>query len=57
MSFTRVKAMLMQELYITAHAIEVLMDIFVFPLMSIVVFGFLSTYLVGAGNIALAHSL
>ncbi|MEN9327919.1 MAG: hypothetical protein RI947_727 [Candidatus Parcubacteria bacterium] len=57
MSINRVKAILLQELYITSQAVEVLMDILVFPIMSIVVFGFLSTYLVGATRQAVGHSI
>lgn len=45
MRFNSFKAILLQELFVTYRAIEVIMDIIFFPLMSIIVFGFLSTYL------------
>jgi len=48
MSITRIKAILLQELYITANALEVIMDIFFFPAMNVIVFGFISIYLSGS---------
>jgi len=45
MSLQRIKAILLQEFYITIQAVEVIVDNFVFPIMTIVVFGFLSSYL------------
>lgn len=57
MRLTRLKAILLQELYITKHSFEVFMDIFFFPLVSIVVFGFLSSYLVGSTSSTVAHSI
>jgi ABC-2 type transport system permease protein len=46
-------AIVRQELYLTLHSIEVIVDVFVFPLVNIVVFGFLSSYL-GVGENSLA---
>ena len=43
----RITAILQQEFFITIHSVEVVMDIFFFPLVNIVVFGFLSLYLGG----------
>jgi ABC-2 type transport system permease protein len=53
MSLRRVNAVLLQELFITIHSVEVIMDIFIFPFVNIVVFGFLSLYLRGSdqGNV------
>lgn len=57
MNFRRVAAILQQELFITSRAYEVLADILVFPVMSMVVFGFLSLYLTGSTNPRIAHSI
>ena len=53
MSLKRIKAVLIQEYFITINSMEIILDIFFFPAMSIVLFGFLSKYLSGAsgGNI------
>jgi ABC-2 type transport system permease protein len=45
MNLRRITAILLQEFFITIHSVEVVMDIFVFPFVNIVVFGFLSLYL------------
>lgn len=50
MELYRVKAIILQELYLTMHSFEVIIDIFVYPLMNIIVFGFLAVYLAGTGN-------
>lgn len=57
MSFNRVKAVLYQEFYITRRSVEIIMDIIFFPAMSIILFGFLSTYLSGAANSFVGHSV
>lgn len=57
MSLTRIKAILLQELFITRHSLEVIMDIIVFPMTNVVLFGFISTFLVGSTNTSAAHSL
>lgn len=55
MSFRRIKGVFLQELFHSKRALEVIMDLFFFPLMSIVVFGFLSTYLSGGTNKLVGH--
>jgi ABC-2 type transport system permease protein len=45
MNLRRITAILLQEFFITIHSFEVIMDIFIFPFVNIVVFGFLSLYL------------
>lgn len=52
-----IKAILLQELFVTYGAIEVIMDIIFFPIMSIVVFGFLSTYLSKTSGPAIGQSV
>ena len=47
MSLTRIKAILLQELFITQNSLEVIMDIFFFPAMNVVVFGFIAQYISG----------
>jgi ABC-2 type transport system permease protein len=48
MKIKRISAILLQEFFITIHSVEVIMDIFFFPLANIVVFGILSLYLGGS---------
>lgn len=50
MSFNRIKAVLYQEFFVTLRAVEVIMDIMFFPLMTVILFGFLSLYLSGTAN-------
>ncbi|MEO6508926.1 MAG: ABC transporter permease [Patescibacteria group bacterium] len=57
MKLHRIKATLLQEFFITLHSYEVILDIFVFPGMSIVVFGFLSSYIAGSASSYVGHSL
>lgn len=46
MSFTRIKAILLQEFFITSRSVEIFMDLFIFPIFTnIIIFGFFSVYL------------
>ncbi len=55
MNFQRVKGILLQEFFLTRRSVETFFDIAVMPILSIVVFGFLATYLSGAGNKAASN--
>ncbi len=57
MKLNSIKAILQQELFVTYRAIEVIMDIIFFPLMSIILFGFLSTYLTKASGSSIGQSV
>src|SRR5579859_7455580 len=57
MSLTRIKAVLLQEYFITLHSYEVIFDVFVFSLVSLLLFGFLSLYLAGAQKPLVAQYL
>lgn len=57
MKISSIKAILLQEFFVTYRAIEVIMDIIFFPLMSIIVFGFLSTYLSSTAGSAVGESV
>lgn len=57
MKLHRIKAIFLQELFVFIHAMEYIMDILVYPLMSVVVFGFLSLYLIGKGNPQIGQSV
>lgn len=48
MSFNRIKAMMFHEIFITRHSFEIFNDIIIFPLFSIIVFGYMTLYLVGS---------
>jgi ABC-2 type transport system permease protein len=43
----RVYGVLLQEAFLTLHSLEVIVDVFVFPLVNIVIFGLISLYLSG----------
>ena len=45
MSARRIYGVLQQEFYLTIHSLEVIVDVFIFPLNNIVVFGLISLYL------------
>ncbi|MBI2431189.1 MAG: ABC transporter permease [Candidatus Levybacteria bacterium] len=45
MPFERIKAILLQEWYITRKSLEVILDLFYFSLINIIVFGFVFTFL------------
>lgn len=53
----RIIAMLYQEYYITKRSLEVIVDVIFFPLINIMVFGFLSLYLSGNENTKNAYPL
>lgn len=57
MSLNRIKAILFQELYITSNSLEVIMDIFFFPAMNVIVFGFISKFLSGGNQQASEYLL
>lgn len=46
----RVRAVLLQELYITRRSLEIIVDLFYTSLMTVIVFGLVSGFLVGALN-------
>lgn len=57
MDLRRIKAILRQEYYVTIHSYEVILDIFLSPLLMFVMFGFLSLYLAGSNQVHGAHVL
>lgn len=57
MSFKRIKGLFIQEFYITIRSYEVILDIFVFPVMAVIVFGFLSLFIGQSSPIDIAASL
>jgi ABC-2 type transport system permease protein len=57
MSFNRIKAILTQEYFVTLRSMEVIMDILFFPSMTIILFGFLSTYLSGTSSPLVGQSV
>jgi len=50
MALNRIKAILLQEYYMTHRSLETIVDVFVYPIMNIIVFGFISKYLLGSTN-------
>lgn len=50
MSFNRIKAILIHEVFISKHSFEIFNDIFLYPLFSIIVFGFMTLYLAGSAG-------
>lgn len=57
MKWRAIYAVFQQDLYITKASLEVILDIFVFTLVNILLFGFLSTYLAQSADKLLAESL
>ncbi len=55
MSLSRIQGLMLQELYITKHSLEVVVDLFYFSVISIIVFGFFSTFLSSTANSSAAH--
>jgi len=47
MSINRIKAILLHEMFMMRHSFEVINDIVIYPLLQIVIFGFLTLYLFG----------
>ncbi len=45
--FRHIRGILRQELYLTLHSLEIVVDVFVFPLIFITMFGLISLYLAG----------
>ncbi len=56
-SLARVRAILLHEYFITIHSYEVINDIILYPLWSIVVFGFLTMYLLSITGSTLTQSV
>lgn len=48
MFLNRIKAILLHEMFISKHSFEIINDILLYPLFSIVVFGFMTLYLAGS---------
>lgn len=57
MSIKRIFAVLTQEYYMIFRSVETFFDIFVFSFISLLLFGFFSTYLIGENNIIAAQHL
>ncbi|HKC04572.1 MAG TPA: ABC transporter permease [Patescibacteria group bacterium] len=55
--FNRIKAVLYQEFFVSLRSMEIIMDIVFFPSMTIILFGFLSTYLSGASSSFIGNSV
>src|SRR5579859_7521308 len=56
-SWDRIKAVLLQEVYITARSVEVMVDLPFWSLMTVVVFGFVTKFLSSVMNPTVAHYL
>lgn len=57
MNLNRIKGLLLQELFITMRSYELILDVMVFPIMSVILFGFLANYLVGKAQPGIANAL
>lgn len=57
MSLNRIKALLLHEIFITKHSFEVINDILFYPLFTVVVFGFMTLYLVGTTGKVIANEV
>lgn len=43
-SYKRVKALILQEIYMTRHSLEIFFDIIVFPMMNVILFGLITSF-------------
>jgi ABC-2 type transport system permease protein len=50
MNLQRIKGVFLQEYFMTLRSVETIFDIAIMPILSIIVFGFLASYLSGSGN-------
>lgn len=50
MSISRIKAVILQELFITKGSVEVIADLFYLSIITVIVWGFISLYLAGTSN-------
>jgi ABC-2 type transport system permease protein len=50
MNLRRMYAILLEELYLTRHSLEVVIDIFYFAITDVIIFGFISVFLSGQSN-------
>ena len=57
MSFKRIRAILVHEFFIMTHSFEVINDIILYPLWSIIVFGFMTIYIAGSGGQVVANNV
>src|SRR3989338_3110869 len=57
MKYLRIKAILLQESFLSFRSLEIIMDLVFFPIMSIIVFGFLSIYLSGFNNFSIGRGV
>lgn len=50
MALHRIKAILLQEYFMMHRSLETIVDVLIYPIMNIIVFGFISKYLLGSTN-------
>lgn len=55
MRSTRIKAILLQEFFITKRSLEIIIDLFYFAVIGVILFGFVAVYLVGSASSTSAH--
>src|SRR3989344_704539 len=57
MQLNTIMAILLQEFYHTRKSLEVFMDLFFYSIMTLIIFGYLSTFLINSANPIIAYSL
>lgn len=57
MRWRSVRAILLQDFFITKHSLEIFFDIFFYSFASLIIFGYISLYLSQGNNIAVAQDL
>lgn len=50
MALHRIRAILLQEFFMMRRSLETIVDVFIYPIMNIIMFGFISKYLLGSTN-------
>ncbi|MCR4325562.1 MAG: ABC transporter permease [Patescibacteria group bacterium] len=55
MRWRHIRGVLLQEMFVTIHSLEVVVDVFIFPLVNIFIFGLISAYIAGNDQVLAAH--
>lgn len=50
-TWTRIAGLVRQEMYLTRHRMEIVMDILFFPLMNVILFGYITHYIGSGGHV------
>ncbi|MDP2648351.1 MAG: ABC transporter permease [Patescibacteria group bacterium] len=55
MKWRHIRGVFLQEIFVTMHSLEVIVDVFIFPLVNIFIFGLISVYIAGNEQVLAAR--